>query len=71
MRGVPQDPVYGSIINTVNQIGGFMGIATIAEEVESEPTPQKLRALGVGDAQGYAVAAPQPLLNAAGRVELP
>jgi len=39
--------------------------------VESETVLQKLRGLGVGYAQGHAVAAPAPLVDANGEVVLP
>src|SRR5256886_2751868 len=36
VRGVANDPVYGTLVRAVNEIGRIMGITTIAEEVESE-----------------------------------
>jgi len=71
VRGVLEDPVYGTLVSTVNQIGRILGITTIAEEVETEPVLHKLRALGVGYAQGHAVAPPEPLADAEGEVALP
>ena len=71
VRGIVEDPVYGALVDAVNQIGRIMGIATIAEEVESESILQKLRVLGVGYAQGHAVAPPAPFANADGDVALP
>jgi EAL domain-containing protein (putative c-di-GMP-specific phosphodiesterase class I) len=63
--------VYGTLVRTVNEIGRIMGITTIAEEVESETVLQKLRVLGVGYAQGHAIAPPAPLADAEGDVVLP
>jgi len=71
VRGVADDPVYGTLVRTVNEIGRIMGIATIAEEVESETILQKLRGLGVGYAQGHAVAPPVPLVDRDGQLALP
>lgn len=71
VRGVVEDPVYGTLVGTVNQIGRIMGIVTIADEVESEPVLEKLRALGVEYAQGHAVAAPVPLADPDGAIVLP
>jgi diguanylate cyclase (GGDEF)-like protein/PAS domain S-box-containing protein len=71
VRGVADDPVYGTLVSTVNEIGRIMGIATIAEQVESKTILEKLRDLGVGYAQGYAVASPAPLADAAGDVAFP
>ena len=65
------DPVYGALVSAVNEIGRIMGIVTIAEEVESETILQKLRGLGVGYAQGHAVAPPAPLVDKAGEVAIP
>ncbi len=48
-----------------------MGIATIAEEVDSEPVLNQLRNLGIGYAQGHAIAVPEPFADAEGEVTLP
>lgn len=71
VRGVVDDPVYSTIVAAVNQVGRLMGIATIAEEVDSEPVLNRLRNLGIGYAQGHALAVPQPLANSEGEVALP
>jgi diguanylate cyclase (GGDEF)-like protein/PAS domain S-box-containing protein len=71
VRGVVDDPVYGTLVGAVNEIGRIMGIVTIAEEVENETILEKLRDLGVGYAQGHAVAPPAPLVDKDGAVTLP
>src|SRR5437764_1229692 len=71
VRGVVDDPVYGTLVRAVNEIGRIMGIVTIAEEVENETILEKLRDLGVGYAQGHAVAPPAPLVDKDGAVTLP
>jgi diguanylate cyclase (GGDEF)-like protein/PAS domain S-box-containing protein len=71
VRGVADDPVYGTIVAAVNEVGRLMGIATIAEEVETEPVLNRLRSLGVGYAQGHVLAVPEPLADAEGEVALP
>jgi len=71
VRGVVDDPVYGTLVSAVNEIGRIMGMVTIAEEVENETILEKLRALGVGYAQGHAVAPPAPLLDKDGALTLP
>lgn len=68
VRGIDTDPMYGSIIGAISQVGRSMGIHTIAKQVGSEPVLQKLRTLGVGYAQGRALTPPVPLTNADGRV---
>jgi EAL domain-containing protein (putative c-di-GMP-specific phosphodiesterase class I) len=71
VRGVVDDPVYGTIVAAVNQIAQLIGIATIAEEVDSVPVLDRLRNLGIGYAQGHAVALPEPLASTDGEVALP
>ena len=68
IRGVAEDPVYGSIVGAVNQIGRSMGISTIAKQVGTEAVLHKLRALGIGYAQGRALTQPVPLTGSDGRV---
>ena len=70
VRGVVEDPIYGSIVGAVNQIGRSMGISTIAKQVGSMSILRKLRDLGIGFAQGRALMPPLPLTNADGRVEM-
>jgi len=71
VRGVADDPVYGTLVRAVHEIGRIMGITTMAEEVETETILQKLRGLGVDYAQGHAVAPPVPLVDKDGQVALP
>ncbi|HLB53684.1 MAG TPA: EAL domain-containing protein, partial [Gemmatimonadales bacterium] len=68
VRDVVADPVYGSIISAVDQIGRSMGISTIAKQVGSQPVLRKLRALGIGYAQGRALTPPVPLTDSEGRL---
>jgi len=68
VRGVVEDPVYGSIVGAVNQIGRSMGISTIAKQVGSGTVLRKLRSLGIGYAQGLALTAPVPLTDSDGRL---
>lgn len=68
---VVEDPMYGSIVSAVNQIGRSMGIVTIAKQVGSERVLHKLRALGVGYAQGRALTPPVPLTDSEGRIVIP
>jgi len=63
--------VYGTIVTAVNQVGRLMGIATVAEEVDSEPVLNRLRNLGIGYAQGHAVAVAEPPADSEGEVALP
>ena len=65
-----EDPMYGSIVEAVNQIGRSMGISTIAKQVGSEPVLHRLRQLGVGYAQGRALTPPMPITDPDGRLML-
>lgn len=71
IRGVADDPVYGTLVSTVNQIGRIMGLTTIAEDVETEAVLLKLRDLEIAYAQGRGVAAPEPLVDPRGEVTMP
>ena len=56
-----EDPFDCAIVQAVQQIGRVLGIKTIAESVESEAILERVRAIGVDYAQGYAIATPAPL----------
>jgi diguanylate cyclase (GGDEF)-like protein len=71
VRRVADDPVYGTLVSAVNDVGRIMGLTTIAEEVESESVLEKLRNLGVEYVQGQGVAPATPLIDVAGEITLP
>jgi len=71
VRGVVDDPVYGTLVSTVNQIGRIMGLTTIAEDVETDAVLHRLRELEVAYVQGHGVAVPEPLVDTGGEVALP
>ncbi|MCP4603598.1 MAG: EAL domain-containing protein [Proteobacteria bacterium] len=50
-----------TIVESINQIGHFLGIETIAEFVGSRPIFDELKNLGVDYAQGYWTGKPMPL----------
>jgi len=66
VRSVAEDAMYGSILSAVHQIGRSAGISTIATQVGSVPVMDRIRALGIGWAQGRAVSPPVPLTDADG-----
>ncbi len=70
VRGVAEDPMYGSIVNAVAQIGRSIGIPTIAKQVGSERVLEKLRTLGIEYAQGRALTPPVPLTDSGGHVTM-
>jgi diguanylate cyclase (GGDEF)-like protein/PAS domain S-box-containing protein len=71
VQAVVADPVYGTLVGAVSEIGRIMGIPTIAEEVDDETILPKLRDLQVRYAQGHALAPPEPLVNSEGEVTVP
>ena len=58
IRNVADDSVDESMVKAINQVGNAMGIATIAERVETKAVFDKLSELGVAFAQGYYIARP-------------
>ena len=61
VRDMDQDTLDEAMVRAINEIGHVLGIATIAEFVESDTILEKLRAMGVDYAQGYAIGRPAPI----------
>jgi diguanylate cyclase len=61
VRGVRDAPIHRTLVRSINQIGHELGLKTIAEGVEDEDTLQMVTELQLDYAQGYWIAAPQPL----------
>ena len=55
------DPVKLAKVTAINRVAKKIGVATIAELVESKETIEKLREIGIGFAQGFGIARPRPL----------
>ncbi|HVN99938.1 MAG TPA: EAL domain-containing protein [Steroidobacteraceae bacterium] len=55
------DPVDRSMVEAISKVAGALGIATIAERVESAEALERLTQLGIDFAQGYQLARPEPL----------
>ena len=55
------DPVDRSMVEAITKVAGALGIATIAERVETAEALERLKQLGVDFAQGYHLARPEPL----------
>jgi diguanylate cyclase (GGDEF)-like protein/PAS domain S-box-containing protein len=62
VRDMIGSPVQRALVESIHQIGQVMGIRTIAESVEDRATLEMLREIGVDYAQGYGIAAPEPLV---------
>ncbi len=61
VHNVAQDVIDRSMVEAITQIGRTMGIATIAERVDSAAVLNQLAELGVEYAQGHFIASPQPV----------
>jgi diguanylate cyclase (GGDEF)-like protein/PAS domain S-box-containing protein len=61
IRDLVENPVDQAIVRAVQTVGAQMGIATVAEYVETAATSDYLRELGVNYGQGHAIARPAPL----------
>jgi EAL domain-containing protein (putative c-di-GMP-specific phosphodiesterase class I) len=59
VENVTRDRVDRSMVEAISQVGKTMGIATIAERVESGEVLAELGRLGVGYAQGFHIARPR------------
>ena len=59
IRELLEEPVNSTIIKSFHQVAQKMGIATIAEFVDSESKFLQLQSLGIDYAQGYWIAKPQ------------
>ncbi len=63
IRDIARDPTSHAMVEAINTIGHTMGLATVAEFVESEAILQALREIGVDYAQGYHTGIPRPLTD--------
>ena len=55
------DPVDRSMVEAISKVAGALGIATIAERVESAEALERLTQLGIDFVQGFQLARPEPL----------
>ncbi len=63
IRNVADDRVDESMVKAISEVGQAMGIATIAERVETKQVLEKLSTLGVEFAQGYYIARPMSVAS--------
>lgn len=64
VRNITRSPIDQAMVAAINNIGHVMGLATIAEFVESDDIKNLLRAQGVDFGQGYGIARPVPIDDA-------
>jgi diguanylate cyclase (GGDEF)-like protein len=63
IRNVATDPIDHAMVETIQRIGGIMGVRTVAEGVESEEVLEALSLIGVDFAQGNWVRRAVPLVQ--------
>jgi diguanylate cyclase (GGDEF)-like protein/PAS domain S-box-containing protein len=61
IRGMADDAVSRAMVKAIHALGQAMGIATVAECVETAGVRRQLEALGIDYLQGLEVGPPQPL----------
>ncbi len=61
LHNVAHDQIDRSMVEAIAQIGRSMGIATVAERVDSAEVLERLAGLGIEYAQGHYISAPQPV----------
>jgi EAL domain-containing protein (putative c-di-GMP-specific phosphodiesterase class I) len=59
--GATPDPVDSSMVEAISKVAAALGIATIAERVESASALERLKQLGINFAQGHHLARPEAL----------
>lgn len=64
IKDVVQDDFNLAMVRSINEIGQFLGMRTIAEFVESPMILERIRELGIDAAQGLEVGSPEPLIVA-------
>lgn len=62
VKNMVNDPVSRAMVESINHIGGVMGLKTIAEFAENTEIIDLLREIGVDYAQGYGVGQPEPFV---------
>ncbi|MGH8137920.1 MAG: EAL domain-containing protein [Steroidobacteraceae bacterium] len=63
---IAQDAVDRSMVEAISKVGRALGIATVAECVETEAVLDELKVIGVDFAQGFFVASPLPIAQLGG-----
>ncbi len=63
VKDIADDQVSKSMVSAINQVGKSMGLATIAEWVESQKAADLLRSIGVDFGQGYHFGKPSQLVE--------
>lgn len=60
VRTLLDDPLDAALVEAMHNVGRLMGIKTVAEFVETAEILEKVRAIGIDYAQGYAISKGKP-----------
>ena len=60
VRGNPNDAVNQAFVRTIASLGHSLGMATVAEGVETEEQMARVACEGCTDVQGYLISRPMP-----------
>ena len=63
IRQITTDPVDAAMVEAMAKVASVMGIQTVAEYVEDEPTRALLERLQIDFVQGFGVHVPEPLVD--------
>ncbi|HST00120.1 MAG TPA: GGDEF domain-containing phosphodiesterase, partial [Usitatibacter sp.] len=69
VRGAGNDMVDYAVVDAIQRLARAVGARTIAESVESAECLERVRALGIDFGQGFAIHAPEPYSELAGRMD--
>ena len=61
IRDLTTNRISESMVAAITQVAKVLGLETVAEYVESEPTRERLRKMNVDYAQGHLIGEPEPL----------
>ena len=71
IRDLTENALHRAIVESVHRISCTLGIATVAESVETEPIAHLLREMGVHYGQGWLYGKPGPLIALCAGLETP
>jgi diguanylate cyclase (GGDEF)-like protein/PAS domain S-box-containing protein len=71
IRDLTENALHRAIVESVHRISCTLGIATVAESVETAPIAHLLREMGVHYAQGWLYGKPGPLIELCAGLETP
>ena len=71
VRDITREPIDRAMVEAIHRLSTIMGIETIAEFVEDEPTLQMLQSIGIDHGQGFLLGRPTPIESLPGAAAQP